>query len=151
MNRVRGFSTQRREFSSFNSSSRKSDAAKRNTKPSTGRRSLANVAWQPEEYSKVGLVRPKTKTKTNPPLLGSDWCRKRWLCACKQASKSSAFPRLSPMQPLQSSSSVIIICPPTGSLKTPRPKFFCLKLGLSMFPQSMLYLCVAGGSEKTDF
>lgn len=53
MNRVRGFSTQIREFSSFTSSSRKSDAAKRNTKPSTGRRSLANVAWQPEEYSKV--------------------------------------------------------------------------------------------------
>ena len=90
MNRVRGFSTQRRDFSSFTSSSRK-----RNTKPSTGRRSLANVAWQPEEYSKVGLVRPKTKTKTNPPLLGGDWCRKRWLCACKQASaKSSTFPRI---------------------------------------------------------
>jgi len=48
VNRVRGFSTQRRDFSSFTSSSRK-----RNTKPSTGRRSLANVAWQPEEYSKV--------------------------------------------------------------------------------------------------
>jgi len=48
VNRVRGFSTQRRDFSSFASSSRK-----RITKPSTGRRSLANVAWQPEEYSKV--------------------------------------------------------------------------------------------------
>jgi len=59
VNRVRGFATQNRDFSSFTSSAttssrmRGGDSVKKSTKLSTGKRSLATSAWETKEYDKV--------------------------------------------------------------------------------------------------
>jgi len=58
VNRVRGFSTQKRDFSSFTSSATNSrikggESSKRSTKFLTGRRGVATSAWEAKEYDKV--------------------------------------------------------------------------------------------------
>merc|ERR1719285_149765 len=57
VNRVRGFSTQKRDFSSFTSSAtslrmKGGESSKRSTKFSTGRRGVATSAWEAKEYDK---------------------------------------------------------------------------------------------------